>query len=72
MWNYEGMHIAGLYMGQYPVSGKVWLSRVKYGGEVCHYINLDKPFELYGRTRDSVILNHPEVLQVSDTMAETA
>ena len=71
-WCFEGMHITGLYMNKYPVSGKVWLSRVRYGGQVCHYINLDKPLELYGRTRDSLILDHREVLQVRDRVPETA
>lgn len=72
MWNYTDMHITGLYMGKFPVSGKVWLSRVKYGGEVSHHINLDKPVEIYGTERDTVILNHSEVLQVRDRAAESA
>lgn len=66
MWDYTGMHITGLYMGKFPVSGKVWLSRVKYGGEVSHHVNLDKPVEIYGTERDTVILNHSEVLQIAD------
>lgn len=69
LWNLEGMHISGLYMGSIPVSGKVWLSRVKYGGEVSHHINLDKPVEIYGTERDTVILNHSEVLQVRNSGA---
>ena len=69
IWNLEGMHISGLYMGNIPVSGKVWLSRVKYGGEVSHHINLDKVISVYGTERDSVILNHSEVLQVRNSGA---
>jgi len=72
LWNLEGMHISGLYMGKFPVSGKVWLSRVKYGGEVSHHINLDKPVEIYGTERDTVILNHSEVLQVRNSFVEMA
>jgi hypothetical protein len=72
LWNLEGMQVSGLYMGKFPVSGKVWLSRVKYGGEISHHINLDKSVEIYGTERDSVILNHSEVLQVRNGVVETA
>ena len=32
MWNLEGLRVEGLYMGEFPVEGRVELSRVRYGG----------------------------------------
>lgn len=58
MWNLEGSMVAGAYMGEFPVVGRVELSRVKYGGEVSHHIVLEEPIEVYGATRDRVILEH--------------
>jgi hypothetical protein len=32
MWNLEGLTVKGRYMGEFPVVGRVELSRVQYGG----------------------------------------
>ena len=66
-WNLEGLTVRGSYMGEFPVSGTVELSRVKYGGGVCHHIKLDECVNVYGATRDRVILNHSEINQVFST-----
>ena len=66
MWNLENMIVTGKYMGEFPVTGKVRLSRVKYGGGVSHHIDLIEPIEIYGSIRESVILNHFEIETVSD------
>lgn len=66
MWNLEGMTITGKYMGDFPVTGKVRLSRVKYGGVVSHHVDLDTPIEVFGNMRDQVILNHYEIESVKD------
>jgi hypothetical protein len=64
MWNLEGLQIKGLYMGSIPVTGRVELSRVKYGGEVSHHVVLETPVTVYGAVRNRVILEHKEVEQV--------
>ncbi len=64
MWNLEGLQVKGLYMGEFPVAGRVELSRVRYGGGVSHHIVLEKPITVYGSVRDRVIINHKEVEQV--------
>lgn len=64
MWNYEGMRVFGKYMGEFPVSGVVELSRVKYGGDVAHTLVLDEPITVYGNVRDRVILEHSLVERV--------
>lgn len=65
-WNLQGMRINGLYMGLFPISGMVDLSRVKYGGEVSHHVQLDQPIKVYGAMRDRVILEHKFVNRVLD------
>jgi len=65
-WNLEGMQVSGMYMGSIPVQGRVELSRVQYGGEVAHHIQLDKPVKVYGAERDRVILEHKFVNKVVD------
>lgn len=66
MWNYEGMTVTGKYLGEFPVTGKVELSRVKYGGEVSHHVVLETPIEVYGEMRDRVILEHRNIESVRD------
>ena len=61
-WNLEGLRINGLYMGMFPISGKVDLSRVQYGGEVSHHVALDQPIKVYGAMRDRIILDRKSVV----------
>lgn len=63
-WNLEGLRVNGLYMGIFPISGKVNMSRVKYGGEVSHHITLDETIKVYGEVRDRIILEHKFVNRV--------
>jgi len=63
-WNLEGMRVFGLYLNKFPVTGKVELSRVAYGGEVKHHIALETPIEVYGAVRDRVILEHGRIQKV--------
>ena len=65
-WNLEGLKVEGNYMGDFPVSGKVELSRVRYGGEVQHTVVLDKPLEMRWRDEpaDRVLLDHKFVTRV--------
>lgn len=66
MWNYEGMTVTGKYMGEFPVTGKVELSRVTYGGGVQHHVFLETPIVVYGATRERVVLYHKEIESVKD------
>ena len=63
-WVLEGLTVTGLYLDDIPVQGVVSLSRVKYGGEVSHHVQLDKPIEVYGALRDIVILDHKQIQTV--------
>jgi hypothetical protein len=60
-WNLEGLSVTGRYMGDYPVSGRVVLSRVKYGGGVQHTVVLDSPLSLYESVRERVLLDHENI-----------
>jgi hypothetical protein len=63
-WNLEGLTVTGVYLGDFHVVGTVRLSRVKYGGGVCHHVDLAKPITVYGASRDTVILDHAQVTKV--------
>lgn len=45
-WQREGQFVLGLYLKEYPVTGLVVESRVKYGGVIQHCITLDHDLEL--------------------------
>lgn len=66
-WNLEGLHVAGMYMGDFPVKGNVETSRVKYGGGIQHTVVLDVPVDVYGAVRERVLLDHKHVTRVSST-----
>lgn len=57
----DGKRIVGMYMGEYPVSGTVYLSRVKYGGGMAHHVTLDNPIMVFGAVRDSIMLDETEI-----------
>lgn len=63
-WNLEGFRVTGLYLGDIPVSGLVYLSRVKFGGAVSHYIVLDQPVDVYGAMRERVQLEPSELTDI--------
>lgn len=63
-WNLEGLTVTGKYLGTIPVTGRVELSRVKYGGEISHHVVLESPVEIFGKIRERVILEHRVVESV--------
>ena len=63
-WNLEGLKVWGMYLDMFPVSGRVELSRVKYGGGVQHTIVLDNPITVFNNVRDRVLLDHGDVVRV--------
>ena len=60
-WNKDGHTVKGLYLNEYPVTGVVKESRVKYGGEVSYWIELEESFYLFHTLRDNVILSENEL-----------
>ena len=67
MWHLESFKVSAIYLDTFPVSGTVTLSRVKYGGDVCHHIKLDSPITVYGAVRDVVIIDHKHIQTVSSS-----
>jgi hypothetical protein len=63
MWNLEGQIVRGYYLG-HKVEGVVTLSRVKYGGEVQHTVDLFFPITMFGSERTTVLLDASEVVHV--------
>jgi len=63
MWNLEGQIVRGYYLG-HKVEGVVTLSRVKFGGEVQHTVDLFFPITMFGSERTTVLLDASEVVHV--------
>jgi len=68
-WNLEGLTIEAKYLDSIPVKGKVEISRVKYGGEVSHHVDLITPIVVYGAIRESIIIENKYVEKVLDNSA---
>jgi len=68
MWNLEGMHVTGTYLGDFPVSGYVESSRVKYGGGVQHTVILDEPIKFRWRAEPTsrLLIDHENVISMRD------
>jgi hypothetical protein len=66
-WNLENLKVSARYLGDFSVQGVVTLSRVQYGGAVCHHIKLDLPLVVYGAIRDTVIVDHKDIDSVSSS-----
>ena len=69
-WNLEGLYVRGTYLAEFPVYGRVELSRVAYGGSVKHTLVLQNPIMVYGAERDRVIIDHREVERVQSNLDE--
>lgn len=65
-WDLAGERVNGLYMGLFPYTGLVLESRVKYGGDVQHTVEVDEPFRVYGAVRDRVLVSITEINRVLD------
>lgn len=66
-WNHlEGKRINGLYLGLFPYSGLVVESRVKYGGQVQHTVQLDQPIAAFGADRNRILVCETEVNRILD------
>ena len=64
-WNLEGKRIEGVYLGVYPFKGRVVNSRVKFGGELQHEVELAQPIEIYGQNRMVLLIGNPEITKIN-------
>lgn len=73
-WSLEGMHVEATYLTDFPVSGTVVESRVRYGGTVSHTIVLDKPLQMRWRSEPAtrLIIEHESITRVRDRAPEAA
>jgi hypothetical protein len=54
--------VAGVYLG-YTVAGVVTESRVKYGGQVQHTLQLDPPQTLFGSLRTVLLMDERDLFK---------
>jgi hypothetical protein len=64
-WDRTGQKVEATYLKEYTISGTVVLSRVKYGGTVQHTVELDTPLALFGTVRDRILVDEPELRNVT-------
>ena len=61
-WNKDGSTVRGMYLSEYPVTGVVKESRVKYGGTVSYWLDLIVPLYLHnGERRDTVLIDENQL-----------
>lgn len=65
-WILEGQQVTARYLNEHLVTGRVEQSRVRYGGTVCHTIELEEPINVYGEPRTRVIVHDSEILSVEE------
>ena len=61
-WNKDGSTVRAMYLSEYPVTGVVIESRVKYGGEVSYWLTLTEPFYMNGELRKTVMVDERQVI----------
>ena len=60
-WDREGQSVSFKYLDIFPVSGKVSSSRVMYGGDVQHNIELDVPTKIWNSVRNYLLVRESEL-----------
>jgi hypothetical protein len=61
-WNKDGSTVKALYLSEYPVTGIVKESRVKYGGTVSYWLDLIEPLYLHnGERRETVLVDENQL-----------
>lgn len=61
-WNKDGSTVKALYLSEYPVTGIVKESRVKYGGTVSYWLDLIQPLYLHnGEMRETVLVDENQL-----------
>jgi len=55
-WDKTGSYISGLYLNMFPFAGIVRESRVKYGGQVQHTVDLINPIRVFGVDKTVVLV----------------
>lgn len=59
-----GKTIVGTYF-DVPVMGMVVESRLRHGKEIIHYVELNTAVEVFGSLRNSVIVNHADIVSLA-------
>jgi hypothetical protein len=67
-WDRAGQRVAGVYLG-YTVAGLVTESRVKYGGQVQHTLQLGQPVTLFGTERTVVLMDERDLFKTGQEPA---
>lgn len=61
-WILEGKKVSGKYLGEFPFTGTVTSTHIKYGGKVTNTVQLDTPLVVYGADRDVILMDSDELI----------
>ena len=61
-WDREGQSVAFKYIDIFPVFGRVSSSRVMYGEDVRHTVELFQPTKIWGKLRKRLLVRESELV----------
>lgn len=61
-WDREGEYVSFKYLDIFDVSGKISSSRVMYGGDVQHTVELAVPTKIWNTVRKCVLVRESELV----------
>ena len=64
-WDRTGQYIEFKYLDLFPAKGKIVETRVVYGGDLHHTVELDNPIIVWGQTRDRILAKESELKRVT-------
>lgn len=64
-WDRIGQYIEFKYLDLFPTKGKIVETRVMYGGDLHHTVELTEPISVWGQTRTQILAKASELKRVS-------
>lgn len=68
MYDRKNQIIHGLYLRQFPYAGVVRSSRVKFGGDVQHTVDLFDSIMVFGSERFTILVDERENFSVDEEL----
>jgi hypothetical protein len=63
-WDRTGQVVRGVYLGQTPYLGKIVNSRVKYGGNIQHTVQLFNAIDFFGEARNRIFVRETDQFSI--------
>ena len=56
-WIRTGQKVSGKYLGKFDFTGIITDTRVKFGGDLQHTVKLDEVIQVFGETKDVLLID---------------